>query len=240
MKNKGRIIPIFLFIALLLGGCTTAGKPAKQDAPVSTRPSPKVRFVKFKTRDGLTLSGRLFGDGPVGVILAHMYPADQKSWSPTARTLSEQGYTVLTFDFRGYGLSGGVKDIPKIDIDMQAALEYLRRTNSKIFLVGASMGGTAALKTATQTRVAGIAVASAPAEFMGLESGSTKNIKGPKLFMATGGDFTAPETARRFYNEADEPREIQILPGADHGTDMFGKQDSKALEILIDWLKRYN
>ncbi len=73
--------------------------------------------VAFEATDGTPLRGHLFGKGPTGVILAHMYPADQKSWFPLARKLAEEGYLAMTFDFRGYGESGGEKVISEIDRD---------------------------------------------------------------------------------------------------------------------------
>ncbi len=63
--------------------------------------------VSFATDDGVTLGGHLFGKGTSGVILAHMYPADQTSWYPTAERLAQEGFLVLTFDFRGYSDSEG-------------------------------------------------------------------------------------------------------------------------------------
>lgn len=231
---------ISLVSALSLAGCTTKTKVEQAKHGPSSNLAPEIQFVRFKTTDGLTLRGRIFGSGRVGIILAHMYPADQKGWLEAAKVFSEQGYRVLTFDFRGYGLSDGTKDIPKIDLDLLAALELMQKTNKRVFLIGASMGGTAVLKVASQSRVAGVATISAPAEFMGLNAGDIKEIKGPKLFMAAAGDFEAPETARLFYSRAGEPKEIQILPGDKHGTNLVNNPDDKALNLLVDWLKRSN
>jgi pimeloyl-ACP methyl ester carboxylesterase len=58
--------------------------------------------VSFQSRDGVALEGRLFGHGTSAVVLSHMLPADQRSWFDFADRLAEQGYLVLTFDFRGY------------------------------------------------------------------------------------------------------------------------------------------
>ena len=38
-----------------------------------------------------------------------MYPSDQTSWYAAAKRLADEGYLVLTFDFSGYGESGGTK-----------------------------------------------------------------------------------------------------------------------------------
>jgi len=236
-----RAIPfplLFLAVALLVGGCAAGQANRAPSIPLGA--GPKIQFVRFKTSDGLMLSGRIFGNGGTAVVLGHMYRADQTSWLEAARVLSSRGFRVLTFDFRGYGLSGGLKEVPGIDRDMQAALDFMGRPNKRVFLIGASMGGTAALKVAAKTRVAGVAAVSAPAEFMGLRAGNVMDIKGPKLFIAAAHDDGAPEAARRFYAEAAELKELQIVPGAEHGTNMMQSPDSEALKRLVDWLKRNN
>lgn len=240
MRRAVAYLLLFFSAGFLLAGCAVNGRQAAPtlSAPPAPAPTLKIRFVRFRTSDGLTLCGRIFGAGETAVILGHMFSAGQKSWLETARALSSRGYTVLTFDFRGYGLSGGVKEIPKTDKDLRAALTLMRRTNKQIFLVGAGMGGTAALKVAARTRVAGVATISAPDRFIGLAAGKISGIKGPKLFMAAASDDGAPETARRFYSETDEPKEIRILPGAEQGTDVMPDTGSEALRLLIDWLER--
>ena len=63
---------------------------------------------------------------PTGVILAHMRPADQTAWYPFALKLAATGkFTVLTFDFRGFGDSGGEKDFDLLDADLAAAYAYM-------------------------------------------------------------------------------------------------------------------
>ncbi len=79
--------------------------------------------VTFMTEDDIELNGNIFGSGNKWVILSHMYPTDQTSWFEFAEILilEEDGYSVLTYDFRGYGKSGGSQDISKLDIDLAAA-----------------------------------------------------------------------------------------------------------------------
>jgi pimeloyl-ACP methyl ester carboxylesterase len=68
-----------------------------------------------------------------------MYPADQSSWYATAERLAQEGYLVLTFDFRGYGDSGGEKQIDLIDGDVGAAITAIRGEGAaEVVLAGAS------------------------------------------------------------------------------------------------------
>src|ERR1700686_1203225 len=63
--------------------------------------------VSFTTSDDVLLRGHLYGRGSTGVILAHMYPADQSDWTDFARVLAAHDYQALTFDFRGFTESEG-------------------------------------------------------------------------------------------------------------------------------------
>src|SRR6266508_4432081 len=133
--------------------------------------------VSFRSPDGVKLAGRVFGDGQVGVVLAHMFPADQTSWWAFARLLAPKGFTVLTFDFRGYcpggvsGCSEGQRDVAAMWQDVLGAVDFMMaRGLVRVMLVGASMGGTASLIAAAQTDVPVVAIValSAPQSFEGL------------------------------------------------------------------------
>ena len=63
--------------------------------------------------------------------------------------MNKAGYAAFSFNFRGFKPSKGDKEIPLIDRDLEGALEYLESQGVKfVFIVGASMGGTAAIKVA--------------------------------------------------------------------------------------------
>src|SRR2546422_3291491 len=106
---------VLLLLAVACGG-PNGTKPGTTEGPPVTE-----RTVRFRTTDGLTLTGRLFGNGHVGVVLAHMIPADATSWYPTARRLAREGYLALAFNFRGYDGSQGAKGTANAPIDLKAA-----------------------------------------------------------------------------------------------------------------------
>ncbi|HKZ76468.1 MAG TPA: alpha/beta hydrolase, partial [Actinomycetota bacterium] len=147
-------------LALVLAAAvvtTACGRSQEQDRAANLAASEAVTFT---SADGVKLEGRLFGDGPVGVVLSHMLPADQTSWWDFARKLSEGGYMALAFDFRGFcpggdaGCSEGDKDIGALWQDVVGAIGFLRSEGAtQVMLVGASMGGTASLVAAAQDGV---------------------------------------------------------------------------------------
>jgi pimeloyl-ACP methyl ester carboxylesterase len=188
------------------------------------------------------------------VILAHMYPADQTSWYPTAEKLAEEGYLVLTFDFRGYGESGGEKDIEYLYRDvMAAALEIADAGAEGTALVGASMGGTACLLAAEriiltnaissqypppyETPILGVVTLSAPVEFKGLSVAEDVPMPVcPLLFIAAEDDVGA-EGAAALEQLAQNQGDLQIVPGDDHGTDLLkGAESDKVWALLTAFL----
>ena len=69
----------------------------------------RQRVVDLTPSDGLTLKASFFpaaAPGP-GVLLLHQCNRQRKVWDGLAQQLAAAGLHVLTFDYRGYGESGG-------------------------------------------------------------------------------------------------------------------------------------
>ena len=200
--------------------------------------------VTFMTEDDIELNGNIFGSGNKWVILSHMYPTDQTSWVEFAEILilEEDGYSVLTYDFRGYGKSGGSQDISKLDIDLAAALAYIKQYDPElIYLMGASMGGTASLVVASKTTetIDGVISFSSPDEFEGISAISIIGDLVPaKLFIASKGDEDAARSATEMYKKSMEPKQLEILDGDSHGTFIFEEEPENA-EKLIEYILFY-
>jgi pimeloyl-ACP methyl ester carboxylesterase len=241
--TRARTTAIFAALAILLAGCGAS----------NVEPPTDSREITFDSADGVTLAGRLFGpdEGSAGVVLAHMFPADQSSWYAFADRLAGEGYRVLTFDFRGYcpggdaGCSEGEKRIPDIWQDVVGAMDALRSEGvSRIALIGASMGGTASLVAASKEGedVDAIVTLSAPTSFEGLvaDPETVSQLTAAKLFIAGQADTAAAEAVEVLYAEALQPKRPLILTTEDHGTDILaGNQAGIASTEILSWLDRY-
>ena len=99
------------------------------------------------------------------------------------------------------------------------------------------MGGTAALIAAVSESLAGIVAVSAPAEFQGLDARQAVSSSScPKLFIAAEGDQAA-SSCQSLFQLANEPKEIVLLPGSAHGSDLFkGKEGARAQKLVLDFL----
>lgn len=241
-------------LAPLLIGIVLLGAACNQSDAIRGQALERSRAVTFRTADGVRLSGRIFGpqDASAGVILAHMLPADQSSWFDFADRLGERGYRVLTFNFRGYcpggesGCSKGQKAPATAWQDVDGARAFLLSQGPvRLALVGASMGGTASLVSASRDGegIEGVATLSAPVSIGGLvaDPEAMAVIAGAKLFVAGDQDPTgAAASAQALYDESLQPKQLEILTTSDHGTDLLGgNQGERARTVLQDWLTRY-
>jgi pimeloyl-ACP methyl ester carboxylesterase len=209
--------------------------------------------VTFTTADGVQLAGRVFGPpddvaGGAGIVFAHMLPADQSSWFDEAIRYADAGYLTLTFNLRGYcpggdaGCSEGEPDPASAAVDLTAAVEHLRSMGvQRIGVVGASIGGTAALSVAgaDPAAVDVVITLSAPASVGGLSAdpGLLAQITAAKLFIAGTGDGAAAADAQAFYDASGQPKRFEVLPSDDHGTDMLeGNAAGRVRDLMDLWL----
>lgn len=232
---RARPIAVLLLVAVALVAC---GEPPPPDLSGS-------RPVTFESSDGVTLEGRLFGDGSTGVVLSHMQPADQRSWFAFANRLADEGYLVLTYDFRGYcpggqgGCSQGDLQVSAIWQDVLGAMDFVRSQGAAtIALVGASMGGTASLVAAGQegSDVAVVVTLSAPTSIEGLDADAAllQRVDANKLFIAGVGDAAAAASAEQLYEIAPPPKRPEIVPADDHGTDLLTGSRGEAVQRIIE------
>lgn len=262
MRSERGIWPAILISGALMGlsisGCTQAPRdappPQSPDAPAEAAPEPtppppppaaeeaqpllEEGVVSFTTDDGLTLSGTVFGTGTTAVILAHMRPVDQTDWHPFAQIIADDGFTALTFDFRGYGTSEGNRnDVGHLHLDVEAALAFLRDAGfDAILCVGASMGGTACAKAAHEPGVAGLIVISSPAAMvppLELAAADFQGLNYPKLFIAAESDQPYRDAVQFMYDASSDPREIHIYSGNAHGTFLFGTEHEEEFRELL-------
>ena len=248
-----RLAALMVCVALVAGACsgTRDGAGSRPDLTGS-------RAVTFSSSDGVKLAGRLFpaegGAEHPGVVLAHMLPADQSSWYAFAGRLAGEGFTALTFDFRGYcpggdaGCSKGSKDVASIWQDVAGAASFLRtQPVSSVSLVGASMGGTADLIAAGGASppagdVLAVITLSAPVSIEGLSATPELmlSIQAGKLFVAALGDGVAADAAQQLYDEASPPKRVEILPVDGHGSDLLtGPRGEEAQRLILTTLAQY-
>lgn len=191
------------------------------------------REVSFDASDGARIHANLYGEGKRAVVLAHGAVFNKESWEQQAKRLSSEGLQVLAIDFRGYGASGGGSSDNRA-LDVLAAARYLREHGAEsVSVVGASMGGYAAAEASLLSKpgeIDRLVLLAAPS---GVDS---KKLKGDKLFIVAGGDPLA-DAVRRSYEQARQPKQLEVLPGSAHAQHIFKTPEGAALEqLLVDFL----
>lgn len=226
-----------MLVALLVVACG-GGQGGDGD---DDRPAVRERDVSFKTTDDLTLTGRLFGRGRVGVTLSHMFQGDATGWYTAARELARAGYLALAFNFRGYGESEGEQQTINAPADIEAATEYLKTQGARdVAFVGASMGGTASLLAARSGEPFAVVVISAPVRFRGLDTAiAATEIQRPVLLIASRGDEEAFEAVGELERSLPNPEDTKIYDGDAHGTSLLDDRP-EAIDEIIEFLKRYD
>jgi pimeloyl-ACP methyl ester carboxylesterase len=197
---------------------TTAAAPCGDDG---------MQAVTLTTEAGTEVDAALVGEGEVGVVLGHQFGSDLCSWVPFAKELAQRDMRVLAINFVSTSL----------DDDMVAgARDLLARGAQRIILVGASMGGTAALVAAANFDVAVVAALSAPREFSGLDAlGAVPRLEIPVLFLVGRQDVEFARDAHRLYRAtSSRDKELVVTAASEHGTELL--QDPEVRRALLAFL----
>jgi pimeloyl-ACP methyl ester carboxylesterase len=214
---------LLVALAASIAGC--GGSNSDEDASAVPTPTcvESEQVVQFAADDGVQLTGAIWGEGDVGIVLAHMYNGDLCQWRLFAPRLAER-YQVLAFDFRGYS-SRHRQPASHIERDVTAAAAELRRRGAeKVVLIGGSMGAAVVVAAAAEMRPrpAGVVSLSAPIGASGVDaSKAAKKLAMPLLFMAARLDRDFASQARFLWRSATSPdKRVAIYPGALHGVDL--------------------
>lgn len=216
-------------------------------------------MVTLKTTDKVSLAATYHAAAektPVAIVLMPMLGDSRKSWEPFAIKAARAGISVLLLDPRGHGESANpYGQAPErwsrqrwleVDEDPAAAVAWLEGRGypaSYIFLGGASIGGSLALRrAASDPRLGGAALLSPGDNPKRVPASSFIAAYGRRpLFIASAADdpdFDA--VAERLSSAAAGPVKRLRLERGGHGTEILADPASgPALETaMISWLTR--
>jgi pimeloyl-ACP methyl ester carboxylesterase len=234
---------LLLFAALLALAASAAGAAPQRVGHDCVRGGE----LFFNAADGTKLVGHRFGTGKAAVILTHQSEGDLCDWLPYAKRLASKGYFAFPIDFRGYGFSDTPPSGPYRYVqDIAAAAKALRKLGkTKIFVVGASMGGLAAVVAGANVSppLAGVISVSGPARYRGMDGVKAgPRLRVPVLYLAAtdddnaGFDFSQDAEAM-FAKTAAKDKRLELLPGSAHGIGLVASS-TKAKSLVEGFLKR--
>lgn len=198
------------------------------------------------------------GPGPA-VLFAHGNAGNLGDRAGWLARLNMVGFSVLGFDYRGYGWSSGRPSEEGLYRDAQAAYQALREAlpDRKVILWGRSLGGAVVIDLANRVEADAVVVESTFGSvedffprnpvyrvlgpFSTLSFGSiekVRHLKVPILVIHGTEDQVVPvELGRRLYQAAPLPKAWLEVPGAGHGdTDLVGAREyyERIIEFLAE------
>lgn len=198
-------------------------------------------------------------------LLSHK---DSSKYRQLAQELAAKGIASLRFDFRGCGASEGRLEESSVSgrwRDLRRISEHargLRHFNGRLGLLGSSLGGYLALLEAGSNRtVCCLVVWSTPSHLHILEQRLPQvtevdmdptfyqdlqryrrslETKVDKLLLIHGEDdrLVPPEHAHRLFSVAAEPKDLHVLPDADHRFSEAAARE-QAVQLSLKWFQRF-
>jgi len=216
--------------------------------------SPAQRIVDLTATDGTNLKATYFAaakPGP-GVLLLHQCNRQRKVWDGLAQQLADAGIHVLTFDYRGFGESGGDRfeklapDAARAQVqrrpgDIDIAFEYLVSQpgvkRDKIGVGGASCGVHNSVQTALRhPEVKSLVLLSGSTDLSGRQFLRISPKLPAFLSVADDDEFAASilEIEWLYSLAASPEKRLAHYTTGGHGADMFPVHPDLPKKI-VDW-----
>jgi pimeloyl-ACP methyl ester carboxylesterase len=200
------------------------------------------------TDDRVRLYAIEAGDGNTGVILAHQGRSNLCEELPYAKTLVAAGLRVLAFDFRNNGHSASpTRNALAYRRDFAAAIKQLRSGGARrVFLIGASMGGAAAVQNSGGLPLAGVVSLSGTRLWsgFGINKPGPVALRAPFLYVGSKSDWRAPlkEARSIIRNVGSRDKRSLFYRGSLHGWQLV--QDApfaaKTRSLILAWVRDHS
>jgi len=173
--------------------------------------------------NGIALQGMLFMPSNAskenhvpGAVICHGYGGDKAAFENSARELAAEGVSILTFDFRGHGSSGGKLDGSVVD-DIMDAWEYLHNRpeidSKRMGLIGHSMGAFSAILAAGKLGKAKVLVTlSCPGELSNKGALNPRHFAHPIAKFIAKSIFQITQIIYKFQVRVDWKKFIEFWP----------------------------
>ena len=221
-------------------------------ATVGAAADVQKKDVALQMSDGVTLKGTYMSPGGSGpaILLLHQCNMDRRAWDGLASDLANAGFHVLTFDFRGYGDSGGKltdadarrkEQLEKWPGDVDAAYSYLLAQSgvdkSRVAVCGASCGvGQASALASRHHEIKALMLLSGNASDAAKDY-IAKTTSLPVFGAASEDDKGPAAGIKDALGASKNPQSVlKIVPGTEHGVPMFAKH-SELEPMIVNWLK---
>ncbi len=219
-------------------------------------------IIKLTSEDGTKLSSSylLNPDAKYTILYAHGNASDLGMIKPKLEQLKDIGFSVLAYDYRGYGTSEGKPSEKNTYKDIDTAYNYLTQElkipPQQIIPFGCSLGGGSAIDLAVRKPVAGLITESTFTsifkvkvpikilpfdKFPNLEKIS--KVKCPVLIMHGKLDEVVPfYHSKQLFEQAPSPKLSLWIEDAKHNNFQYaaGERYTKILKEFIELVNNHN
>lgn len=219
--------------------------------------SEEITLIPVGQGDRLALRYVANPDAHFTLLFSHGNGEDLGMVEPFLETLQQWGFSVLAYDYRGYGLSSGRPSERYAYADALAAYTYLteelRVPPERVILYGRSLGGGVATELATRVAIAGLVLESTFTSIFRvvvpfplfpfdrfINRDKLPQVKVPVLILHGTADSIVPfQHGQHLFAIAREPKFSLWVEGADHNdfVDVAGDRLRAALQEFAAFLK---
>lgn len=218
--------------------------PSGGQVPLAAQAIAGAEDVQLTTRDGLRLGawfvpGRGAPPRPT-VLVANGNAGDRSDRAPLAAALARAGYSVLLFDYRGYGGNGGSPTEDGLLHDARAAADFLQDRSdvdrARIAYLGESLGSGVVTALAVERPPSALILRSPFTSFAEVGGhhypwlpvslfirdrypiiDQISTVRAPILIIAGDRDDVVPlRFSRAVYEKAAEPKRLLVIERARH------------------------
>ncbi len=246
------LIPVLLYVLVIIFAMSFADSIIFQ--PQTPFYTDDDSIIKIETSSGEKISAKYFKneDAEFTILFSHGNAEDLGSSDEFLRELQNAGFSVFSYDYRGYGTSDGTPSEANSYKDIEASYNYLTEnlkiSPNKIIIHGRSLGGAVSVDLASRTTCGGLIVESSFVSafrvmtkykifpFDKFESiNKIKDVKCPVLFIHGKRDSLIPVWhGEALYNEANEPKFSFWIEAANHN-DVFQISRDSYLRAIRDF-----
>jgi fermentation-respiration switch protein FrsA (DUF1100 family) len=208
----------------------------------------RTETVTFPTDDGLTLGGWFVRAGRPsdGTVIVFNGNAGNRAYrSDLAARLTAEGFSVLLFDYRGYGDNPGAPTEEGLALDARAVRRYVLSRDDvdprRLAYFGESLGSGVAVRLAVEHPPYAVILRSPFTSFVDVgrfhypflpvrwllrdrypSLERIARIGSPLLVIAGSNDTIIPASqSRRLFEAAREPKRLVMIEGADHNDEVL-------------------
>ncbi|BAY84882.1 hypothetical protein NIES267_43800 [Calothrix parasitica NIES-267] len=219
-------------------------------------------IIKLTSEDGTKLSAihLINPDAKYTILYAHGNASDLGMIKPRLEQLKDIGFSVLGYDYRGYGTSEGKPSEKNAYKDVDTAYNYLTQELNilpqQIILFGRSVGGGSAIDLAARKPVAGLITESTftsifkvkvPIKILPFDKFDNlkkiKKLKCPVLIMHGKLDEVVPfYHGEQLFKQAPEPKLSLWIEDAKHNNFPYaaGERYTKILKEFMQLVNNHN